>query len=241
MEKFLYPIHPVRCVITGPSECGKSVFLTNLILDIINEYTKIYIYSPSLHQDLYQKLIKRFSNYTPINIIPNILKEGDIDLVIEEIVNNKDIEQSDTEIETHESIEELKYPQEYDDGGIIILDDLNEKEMNDQRVQAMFKRSRHNNLSIFIISQDYYELPKKTIRANGNIYHIIKPDNFLDVRNIHQDKASMDMTLDEFKYLTSTCWSKNYQPLTIDMTKDKYTGRYRLGLNSIFVPNSSPF
>ena len=25
------------------------------------------------------------------------------------------------------------------------------------------------------------------------------------------------------------------------MTKDKYTGRYRLGLNSLFVPNSNPF
>ena len=62
MEKILYPTHPVRCIKTGPSECGKSVFLTNLILNIINEYDKIYIYSPSLHQDLYQKLIKCFSN-----------------------------------------------------------------------------------------------------------------------------------------------------------------------------------
>ena len=51
----------------------------------------------------------------------------------------------------------------------------------------------------------------------------------------------MDMTLDEIKYLTSARWNQNYQPLTIDMTKDKYTGRYRLGLNSIFVPDSSPF
>ena len=51
----------------------------------------------------------------------------------------------------------------------------------------------------------------------------------------------MDMTLDEVKYLTSFCWDKNYQPLTIGMTKDKYTGRYRLGINSIFVPKSSPF
>ena len=32
MEKILYPIHPVRCIITGPLECGKSYFLTNLIL-----------------------------------------------------------------------------------------------------------------------------------------------------------------------------------------------------------------
>ena len=51
----------------------------------------------------------------------------------------------------------------------------------------------------------------------------------------------MDMTLNEFKILTSTCWSKKYQPLTFDMTRDKYQGRYRLGLNSIFVPDSIPF
>ena len=169
MEKLLYATHPVRCMITGPSKCGKSIFLTNLILNIINEYNKIYIYSSSLHQDLHQKLIKCFSNYVPIHIIPNILNENDIDIVIDEIVDNKDFEKSDTEKETYESIQELKIPQECDDGGIIILDDSNEKEMKDPRVQAMFKRSRNKKLSIFIFSQDYYKLPKKTIRANENI------------------------------------------------------------------------
>ena len=134
MVKFLYPTLPVPCVITGPSECGKSVFLTNLILNNINEYDKIYIYSPSLHQDLYQKLVKCLSNYVPIHIIPNILKEEDIDIVIEEIVNNKDFEKSDTEIETYESIEELKFPQEYENNSFIILDDSNQKEMDDPRV-----------------------------------------------------------------------------------------------------------
>ena len=241
METFLYSNHPVRCIITGPSECGESVFLTNLILNIINEYDKIYIYSPSLQQDLCQKLIKYFSNYIPINIIPNILNEENIDIVIEEVINNKDFEKSSSEIETYESVEKLKYPQEYDEGGIIILDDLNEKEMNDPRVQAMFKRSRHNNLFVFIISQDYYELPRRTMRANDNIYHIFKPNNFRDVTNSYQDKVSMDMTLNEFKLLNSTCWNKNYQPLTIDMTKDRYQGRYRLGLSNKFVPDTTPF
>ena len=169
------------------------------------------------------------------------MNEEDIHVVFEEIVKNKDSEKSNTEIETYESTEELKFPQEYDDGGIIILNDLNEKEMNDPRVQAMFKRSTHKNLSIFPISREYYEIPKRTIRANGNIYHIFKPNILRDVQNLYQDKASMDMTLNEFKLLTSTCWNKNYQPLTIDMTKDRYQGRYRLGLNSIFVPNSYTF
>ena len=226
LEKKLYPTHPVRCIITGPSSSGKSVFLTNLILNIINEYDKRYIYSASLHQDLYQKLIKCFSNYIPIQIIPNILNEEDIDVVIEEIVDNKDFEKSNSEIETFDNIEDIKFPQEYENNSIFILDDLNRKEMDDSRVQAMFKRSRHNNLSIFIIIQDYYELSKKTIRCNRNIYHIFKPNSFRDVINLYQDKASIDMTLNEFKLLTSTCWNKNYQALTIDMTKNAYDGRY---------------
>ena len=129
MEKILYPNHPVRCIITGPSNVSKSYFLTNLILNIINEYDKKYIYSPSLHQDFYQKLIKCFSNYIPINIIPNISNEEEIDIKIEEIVNNKDFEKTVTEIETFDNIEELRFLQEYENNSIIILDDLNEKKI----------------------------------------------------------------------------------------------------------------
>ena len=121
------------------------------------------------------------------------------------------------------------------------MDDVNEKEMNDPQLQAMFTRSRHKNLSIFIGSQDYYELPNKTVRAKGNIYHIFKTNNYRDVQNLYQYKASMDMTFNEFKNLTKVCWDKNNQPLTIDMTKDKYSGRYQLAINSLFVPKSSPF
>ena len=143
----------------------------------------------SIHQVFIKIYIKIYVNVLVFYIlffkIPNFLNEKGI----EEIVNNKDFEKSDIDIETYESIEELKFPQEYEntDGGIIILDDLNEKEMTDPRVQAMFRQSRHNNPSIFIISQDYYELPKKTIRANGNMYHIFKPNIFRDVQNLYQD------------------------------------------------------
>ena len=145
-------------------------------------------------------------------------------MVIDEVCNGENFEKSDTGIELNESIEKLKYPQKYD-GGIITLDDLKEKEMNDHRVQAMLKRSRQNNSSISIFGQAYYELPKGTIRSNGNIYYTFEPNNYSDDQILYQDKASMDMTLVDFKYLTSTCWDEGYQPLTIDMTKDEYTGK----------------
>ena len=113
--------------------------------------------------------------------------------------------------------------------------------MNDPRVQAMLKRSRHNNSSFFIINQDYCELPKRTIRANGNICHTFKPNIYRVVQIFYQGKASMDMTLNDYKHLTSTCWVKKYQPLTIDLTKETYVERNRLGLNSFFIPHSFPF
>ena len=90
MGNFLCPQHPFRCVITGPSECGNSGDLTNLILNTIIECDKIYIYSPSLHQDLYQKIIRCFSNSIPIHRIPNNFNEDVIDVVIDEVVNDKD-------------------------------------------------------------------------------------------------------------------------------------------------------
>ena len=102
-------------------------FSTNLILNVIHEFEKIYIYSPSLHQDIYQKLNKCFSNYIQKNIIPNIFNEEDKDLIIDELVNDKDFEKSETEIKTFISIEELKFSQDSKNGGVLIVDDLKEK------------------------------------------------------------------------------------------------------------------
>ena len=126
--------------------------------------------------------------------------------------------------ETYVSIEELKYPQKYKKDGISILYDLGGKKLNDPRVQALFKRSIQEKLSIFLISQDYYELPKRTIRANAKISLSFKPNNFRDILLLRKCKASLDMILSEFKYLTSTCWKEKYQRLTFDMTKDKFCG-----------------
>ena len=62
-------------------------------------------------------------------------------------------------------MENLQFPQEYEDAGIIILDDLNGKETNDVQVQAKFERSRHDKLSFFINNQDYYEIRNERLEV----------------------------------------------------------------------------
>ena len=43
-------------------------------------------------------------------------------------------------------------------------------------------------------------LLKRTIRTDGFLYHIFKPQNFRTVQNLYQDKASMNMTLKHLTY-----------------------------------------
>ena len=82
------------------SNSGKSVFSTKLFSKFINDFEKIYIFSRSIQQDSYQKQIKCFSNYTPINIIPSILNEEDIEIILEEEIIIKNFEKFDETYET---------------------------------------------------------------------------------------------------------------------------------------------
>ena len=127
MVNFLYPTQSVRSILKRPCQCGKSEFLTNLNFTFISEFEKIDIYSPSLQQDSQQRFFKCFCNDIPINKSPNFfIEEGKI-LVNDEMVNDKNFKKFETEIETFESTEELKFLQEYGDRGIFTLDDVNEK------------------------------------------------------------------------------------------------------------------
>ena len=100
MDIFSYSTHPARGILTRLFEFRKSVSLTKLISIANDDSGKLYIFSPSLHQDLYQKIIKCFINSIPIKLIQNIIKEEDLDLLIEGTVNHKNFGKSETEIET---------------------------------------------------------------------------------------------------------------------------------------------
>ena len=43
MDKFLHPTYPLRCINTGPSECGKFYFVTILFSEIVQGFEIIYI------------------------------------------------------------------------------------------------------------------------------------------------------------------------------------------------------
>ena len=213
----------------------------------INDFDKLLIFSPTIHQPTYKTIIKCFNNFLPLNVIQNILKEqiplDELETTIEEIINDEEFETSNIECESYDNIDELKDPQEYESDihTVIILDDLNKQQLQDPRVQMLFKRGRHNNLSIFVISHGFYELLKDTIRENSTIIHHFITNNFANVEYIHRQLASTDMVIKEFKQFCHEVWHDDYNFITIDLTKMKNDDKYRKNLNTLYLPSTNPF
>ena len=102
-NKFLYLTQPFRLIITGTSEGGKSCFLAKLLLNIIKDLRKNYMFIHRLYITIYNEKNKYFTDFIPINIMENILNEEVLDPMIDEIVNDEKFRKSETELESYES------------------------------------------------------------------------------------------------------------------------------------------
>ena len=245
-----------RCLIIGPSNCGKTHLLVELLL---NEkyfvYDKMFIWSRSLHQPYYQLLNTCFNDCLPkkdtYQLFKNLL---DIKLyaqetnkplmdVVDELVQiikaRDDFSSSHIICECNEDIIELPDPKEIDisNNNLVIFDDLIDEKQS--QLSKYFTRGRHNNINTIYISQSYFHLPRKTIRNNSNFLILFKLP-MKDVENIYQDLVSADMIIKEFKTLCQLAWSKPFGYLIIDLTKDRFLGKYRVGVDQFYLPESNP-
>jgi len=85
------------------------------------------------------------------------------------------------------------------------------------------------------LSQNYFKLPRHTIRENANFLCIF-PQDGKNISHIYQDHVATDMPLDEFKSFCRTAWAEPYNFITIDLTSDRNNGRYRNGLDRFYFP-----
>ena len=79
-------------------------------------------------------------------------------------------------------------------------------------------------------------LPRKTIRENSN-FIILFPQDDKNLNHIHKDHCT-DISLEEFKSFCRKCWEQKHDFVTIDLSSEKYKGRYRKNLNMFYIPDS---
>ena len=97
-------------------------------------------------------------------------------------------------------------------------------------------RGRNSNVDCFYLSQNYFKLPRQTIRENANFICLFLQD-LKNITHIYSDHVGEDMPEKEFRKFCRKCWEKLHGFAVIDLTSKKDEGKYRAGFDNFYIPS----
>ena len=116
----------------------------------------------------------------------------------------------------------------------MVFDDLLLEKQN--TCESYYLRGRHSNVDCFYLAQNYFKLPRQTIRVNANFICLF-PQDLKNLNHIFDDHVGSDMTKDEFRQFCKTAWEKQHGFVIIDLSSKNHDGKYRSGLDEFYIPN----
>ena len=152
-------------------------------------------------------------------------------ILLEEMAKNQ-TQKSDIECKFFENASDVPDPP--DKKNLMVFDDLLLEKQN--KCEAYYTRGRHSNVDCFYLAQNYFKLPRQTIRENANFICLFRQD-LKNVNHVYNDHVSSDMTKEEFRNVCKLAWEKPYGFVVVDLTSNKDNGKYRIGLDTFYIPN----
>ena len=116
----------------------------------------------------------------------------------------------------------------------MVFDDLLLEKQN--TCESYYVRGRHSNVDCFYLAQNYFKLPRQTIRENANLICLF-PQDLKNLNHIFDEHVASDMTNDEFRQLCKTVWEKQHGFVIIDLSSKKHNDKYRSGFDEFYIPN----
>ena len=245
MKRLNNPLLPssIRGIILGKLNCGKTTLLLNLLLKPgWLDYDNLCVFEKSFFQSEYRVLKKAFEENLPKEFILRLFDMSEeiensqipLSIIIQEWTKSIK-KKSDIKCSFFETDSDVPDPRELnlEDKNLMIFDDLLLEKQN--KCECYYVRGRHSNVDCFYLAQNYFKLPRQTIRANSNFICLF-PQDLRDLNNLHLDHVGDDMTKEEFRKFCRKCWESPYGFAVIDLTSKKDAGKYREGFDNFFIP-----
>ena len=225
------PKFPFRVVVSGPSSCGKTNFVLEMIINYMY-YDKIYFYSTSLEQGKYKKL-KEFYKLIDEEIKQEWKKEMDKDEKKKKNMSFK----IDKKISEPEPIAEFV---NIDQGlpnidmvdsskqNILVFDDcILNKDQN--AFIDFFVRGRHKNCSCIYLTQKFHAVPSIIREQATDVIFYTKPSMFA----LNAIAASVPSGADyqDLKEIFNRSMKKPFDFLHVDLRTPDLNKRFKRNMN----------
>ena len=113
---------------------------------------------------------------------------------------------------------------------LMIFDDLLLEKQN--TCESYYVTGRHSNVDYFYLAQNYFKLPRQTIRENANFISLF-PQNLKNLNHIFDDHVGSDMTKEEFRQLCKRACEKQHGFVIIEKNNEKCRSRF----DEFYIPN----
>ena len=234
----------IRAIIVGKSGAGKSVFLTYLLLEPgMLDYDNLIVCGPSLHQPLYNIMNKGFSMKLSKDQVRSIFKHQDrisqkVDCVDDLFEGGYEKRcKGGVDAEFIDDIDLIPDPSEFDvdKKNVLVLDDVLLGPQN--KIEDTYTRGRHNGIDTFYIAQNYFKIPRQTVRENANLI-VLFPQDMKNLNHIYNDHCAGDgISCQQFHDFCSGVWrSGKHKYVVLDLTRDADKGKYRINLKDFWIP-----
>ena len=226
-ERHNSPLLPqsIRGLIIRKSGCGKTTVIFNLLLQHgWLDYNHLYVFGKSLHQQEYKVSKKGLEGGLTKSQISN-----------EAIDQYSGVRSGTIKADFYDDCNAIPDPSDIDPSqkNQLLLDDCFLGKQN--KAEAYYTRGRHNNCDTIYIAQNYFRLPRHTIRENSN-FIILFPQDSKNLTHIHADHCAGDISHLEFKQFCHRVWSQEHNFVTIDLTNTPTNGKYRQNFNRFYFP-----
>jgi len=233
----------IRGLIVGKSGCGKTTLLLNFLLSPgWLDYNNLMVFGKSLFQPQYQILKKALEEPTEailrfFNNQDEIMQRNYVSPIqLLELIAKTQTDKSDIECKFYESPSDVLDPKELssDKKNLMVFDDLLLERQN--KCEAYYTRDRHSNVDCFYLAQNYFRLPRQTIRENANFICLFRQD-LKNINHIYNDHVFATCQ----KKSSGTCVKLSGKTRTlfvvIDLSSKKNAGKYRRGLDDFYISN----
>ena len=203
------PLTSFLSYVVGGRGQGKSTMLINMIMNknlLSNRFNDIYVISPTAKLDAKFNIV-RDAEITVVNKpLNNILRKEQKNNLKKILSNPNDIHDIDDTPNEVQFLEEPsleffediikeqkyiieKYGKKVADKILIILDDcIGNKTLNSQTFKKFIFNSRHYEVSVMILSQSYYALPK-SLRLNVSQLILFEIANQKELATIYEENS----------------------------------------------------